>query len=60
MSASTDEAKRQLDAHGQTLDTLHQKLAALPGADTAKLAQATAKYKAAHQAYHDDALDCMH
>ncbi len=57
--ASTDEAKRHLDALGKSIDDLHHKLAALPGANKEKLQHAVAKLKAAHKAFHDDALECM-
>jgi hypothetical protein len=53
------EAARHLEAHGQSIDALQQKLAALPGVDKAKLQHATDKYKAAHKTFHDDALGSM-
>jgi hypothetical protein len=58
-NANKDEAARTLDAHARSIDALHQKLAAMPGVDKARLQQAADKYKAAHRAFHDDALGCM-
>jgi hypothetical protein len=54
-----DEATRSLDEHAQSIDRLHAKLASTPGIDKARLQQAVDKYKAAHKAFHDDALGCM-
>jgi hypothetical protein len=59
MSDAKSDAANALDAHGRAIDQLHQKLAALPGCDKERLASAVAKYKAAHQAFHDDALGCV-
>ena len=59
MANAMDEAKHSLDAHARSIAALHEKLAAMPGVDKARLQQATDKYKAAHQAFHDDALGCM-
>lgn len=58
-STTQTEAARALEAHGQTIDALHAKLAAQPGVDTQRLQQAVDTYKAAHQKFTDDALGCM-
>lgn len=55
---STD-AKQALDDHARSIDSLHQKLASMPGTDTARLNDAFGKYKAAHKQFEDDALGCM-
>ncbi|MDP9018595.1 MAG: hypothetical protein M3N19_09770 [Candidatus Eremiobacteraeota bacterium] len=60
MANAIDDAKHSLDAHAQAIDALHHKLAASPGVNKEKLQHAVTKYKAAHQAFHDDALECMH
>ncbi len=59
MSDVKSDAASALDAHGRTIDQLHAKLAAMPGCDKDRLNQAVRKYKAAHQAFHDDALACI-
>ncbi len=59
MSDVQSDAASALDAHASTIDALHNKLAALPGCDKDRLKQAVQKYKAAHQAFHDDALACI-
>jgi hypothetical protein len=59
MSDAKAEAASALDAHARSIDELHHKLAALPGCDKQRLASAVDKYKAAHQAFHDDALGCV-
>ncbi len=53
------DAAAALDAHKRSIDDLHQKLMAMPGCDKERLAQAVGKYKAASQAFHDDALGCV-
>ncbi len=58
-NATKEDAARSLDAHAQSIDALHEKLAAVPGVDKSRLQQATNAYKAAHQTFHDDALGCM-
>lgn len=58
-NAIKDEAARSLDSHARSIDALHDKLAATPGVDKDRLQDAVDKYKAAHQAFHDDALECM-
>ena len=58
-NATQDEAARSLDAQAQSIDELHRKLAASPGVDQDRLQKAVEKYKAAHQAFRDDALGCM-
>ncbi len=59
MTDSRTEASAALRAHGQTIDALHQKLAAVHGADTIKLKMAVEKYKTAHATFEDDALECI-
>lgn len=58
MTTQTD-TTAALEAQGRSIDALHEKLAATPGIDKARLQQAVDKYKAAHKAFHDDALGCM-
>lgn len=59
-STSHDRAAGHIDAQARSIDDLHQKLAALPGAANEPLQTAVDKYKAAHQQFRDDALECMH
>jgi hypothetical protein len=59
MPDSRAEAESALNAHGKSIDDLHHKLAAMPGCDRERLGRAVDKYKAAHQAFHDDALGCV-
>jgi len=59
MSDAKSDAASALEAQGRSIDELHAKLAAVPGCDKQRLAQAVAKYKAAHQAFHDDAQVCV-
>jgi hypothetical protein len=59
MSEAKTIATSALEAHGQSIDELHRKLAALPGCDRQRLAAAVDKYKAAHKVFHDDALGCV-
>jgi hypothetical protein len=59
MTDARADAKDALDAHGRAIDELHHKLAALPGCDSDRLTHAVEKYKAAHQAFTDDALGCV-
>ncbi len=59
MNSARTDAAGSLEAHGRSIDDLHSKLAALPGADQGRLQAATEKYKAAHQQFTDDALGCM-
>lgn len=54
-----EDARRALDAHGNAIDALHQKLAAAPGVDRDRLQKAVGDYKKAHQAFTEDALGCM-
>jgi hypothetical protein len=58
-SATQEQAAQHLNAHAQSIDELHRKLAATPGADKERLQKAVDKYKAAHKQFHDDALGCM-
>ncbi len=51
--------KQALEDHARSIDDLHQKLAAMPGADTERLKEVVGKYKAAHKQFEDDALGCM-
>jgi hypothetical protein len=59
MSDAKADAAAALEAHKRSIDDLHQKLMAMPGCDKARLSQAVGKYKAANQAFHDDALGCV-
>lgn len=59
MTDAKSEFHKALEAHGHSIDELHRKLAAMPGADKERLANAVAKLKAAHQAFHDDAQACV-
>lgn len=52
-------AQQVLDDHGRSIDALHEKLAAMPGADKERLKEAVTKYKTAHRQFQDDALGCM-
>ncbi len=53
------EAESALNAHGRSIEALHQRLAAMPGCNKERLAVAVDRYKAAHQTFHDDALGCV-
>ncbi len=57
--SSHDQASASLEAHSRSIDDLHQKLAALPGANKQRLQVAVDKYKTAHQQFCNDALGCM-
>ncbi len=59
MASPREQASADLDAHGRSIDELHHKLAAHAGVDKEKLHKAVHNYKAAHQAFCDDALGCM-
>jgi hypothetical protein len=59
MSDAKADAVSALEAHVRSVDNLVSKLAAVPGCDKARLARAAEKFKAAHQAFHDDALVCI-
>jgi hypothetical protein len=59
MSNLKTEISTMLQAHANAIDALHEKLAALPGCDKQRLAQAVAKYKAAHAVFEDDAQACV-
>ncbi len=59
MIDAKSDATRALDEHGKSIETLHEKLASIAGCDRERLAKAVDKYKAAHQAFHDDALGCV-
>jgi hypothetical protein len=59
MSDAKADAAAALEAHKQSIDDLHKTLMAMPGCDKVRLSQAVAKYKAAAQAFHDDALGCV-
>ena len=54
-----ENAKATLDAHADSIDALHERLASTPGVDKERLKAAVDKYKAATKAFHDDALGCM-
>jgi len=57
--ALKDQARQALEAHGNAIDALHQKLASAPGVDKERLQTAVRNYKNAHQAFTEDALGCM-
>ena len=60
MSTMTqNEAATYIYAHGESIDQLHRKLAAMPGVDKEKLEKVVETYKTAHKKFHDDALGCM-
>jgi hypothetical protein len=59
MPTITDDARHALDAHRKTIEDLHQKLAAMPGINKAKLQVALEKYRASMSQFHDDVLGCM-
>lgn len=59
MSDAKADATRSLEAHERSIDELHKRLAATPGINKERLAKAVDKYKAAHKAFHDDALGCV-
>ena len=59
MSTATHDAKLTLDAHTQSIDELHAKLASMPGIDKARLQAAVDKYKASNLKFHEDVLGCM-
>jgi hypothetical protein len=59
MADAKSEATAAIRAHGQAIDALHQKLAALAGTNTVKLKMAVEKYKTAHATLEDDALECV-
>jgi hypothetical protein len=57
--AHKEAARSALEAHGSSIDELHQKLASAPGVDKERLHKAVREYKAAHQTFTEDALGCM-
>lgn len=57
--AHKDAARSALEAHGNSIDALHQQLASVPGVDKDRLQKAVRDYKSAHQTFTDDALGCM-
>ncbi len=59
MADARSDALQALREHGNSIDALHRKLAAMPGANQQRLSAAVAKYKAAHAAFQDDALECI-
>lgn len=59
MSTATHDAKRTLDAHVQSIDDLHAKLASMPGVDKERLQAIVDKYKTASLKFHEDVLGCM-
>jgi hypothetical protein len=58
-SSMSNDAKQALDDHARSIEDLHKKLAATPGADKERLNEVVAKYKVAHKQFEDDALGCM-
>lgn len=59
MADARADAANALKTHGDSIDELHRKLAAMPGCDQPRLASAVEKYKAANREFHDDALGCV-
>jgi hypothetical protein len=59
MSDVKSEATSLLAAQKRSIDDLHQKLAAMAGANKERLAYAVDKLKAAHQVFEDDALNSV-
>ena len=60
MTAQTKEdARRALEAHGNAIDQLHQKLAAAADVDKERLQKAVNNFKNAHRTFTEDALGCM-
>lgn len=59
MSDAKTEVSKLLQEQGHKIEELHHKLAAIAGCDKEKLARAVEKYKAAHNAFHDDAQACV-
>ncbi|MBV8067023.1 MAG: hypothetical protein JO113_03520 [Candidatus Eremiobacteraeota bacterium] len=59
MPDAKSEVTQALEAHRRSFEELHRKLAAIAGCDKEKLAHAVAKFKAAHQAFADDAQACV-
>ncbi|MFY9718558.1 MAG: hypothetical protein WAK16_02835 [Candidatus Cybelea sp.] len=57
MADAKSEASAALRAHGQAIDELHRKLAAIPGVDTVKLKVAVEKLKTAHASFEEDAAE---
>ncbi len=53
------EISRAFEAHGHLIDEVRQKLVAIEGCDKQRLEHAVEKLKAAHKAFHDDALGCV-
>jgi hypothetical protein len=53
------DVQRHLDAHAKAIDDLHQKLAAVPGTNTAKLQVAVDKLKVSFVQFTEDASGCM-
>lgn len=58
-TATQEQATSNLDAHAQSIDDLHRKLAATPGVDQQRLKSAVDKFKQAFHQFRDDALGCM-
>lgn len=59
MASSKEDARRALDEQTRSIDTLHQKLASVPGVDTTGLDQAVQTFKTAQQTFYVAALGCM-
>jgi hypothetical protein len=59
MSDAKSDAREALEALGRKIDELFHQLAAIAGCDKDRLSRAVEKYKAAHQAFHDDAQGCV-
>jgi hypothetical protein len=59
MATAIEQAAGNLDAHAQSIDELHRKLAATPGINQQRLQTAVTKFKASFSEFRDDALECM-
>jgi hypothetical protein len=59
MADPKTDAKHAMEAHARSIDELHEKLKAVPGCDHQRLAAAVSRYKAANQAFEDDAKVCI-
>ena len=58
-TAAQDQAASNLDAHAQSIDELHSKLASTPGVNQERLKSAVDTLKQAFHKFRDDALGCM-
>jgi cell division FtsZ-interacting protein ZapD len=59
MTDAKSEASQALKDHGNSIEALHRKLAAVPGVDQERLTVVVAKYKTAHAVFEEDAAECI-